>query len=113
MSANDARKIPSGCEDGNALELAQIEEIAIARDQAICSAGAGRIQKFIVVRIPTDMNKASRGNDVTISHKDDHGSLARFGGNVAIEFFTRYYAEQFVARGRREDQCSLAGEQIQ
>ena len=78
-------------------------------DQAIGIAGAGGIEKFVVVRISTNMNKASRGNDVTIAHKDGDGSFAGFGGNVAIEFFAEDYAEQFVPHGRRENQRSMIG----
>jgi hypothetical protein len=78
-------------------------------DQAIGIAGAGGVEKFVVVRISTDMNKASRGNDVTIAHKDGDGSFVGFGANVAVEFFAGDYAEQFVPRGRRENRRSMIG----
>ena len=110
---NDVRKIPSGCDNGDAFETAQIDEIAITRDRAIGIPGAGGVEKFVVVRISTDMNKASRSYHGAIAHKDDDGSFSGFGGNVAVEFFAGNYAEQFVPRGRRENQRSLAGEKIQ
>ncbi len=97
------REITSGCEYGDARELVQIEEIGITRYQAICPASAGSVEKFVVFRVSTDMNKMSRGNDVTIAQKDRYGAFAEFHGNVAIELLARNYAEQFVARCRREN----------
>ena len=81
MSANDDRKIPPGCENGDALEFVQFDEIAITRNQEIGFAGVGGIEKFVVFRVSTDMNKASRGNNFTVAHEDGGGSFAGFGEN--------------------------------
>lgn len=113
-SANHVlHEIPPGGKDGNTLECVQIDEVAVTRDQAIGFAGMGGIEKFVVFRVPAHMHEATRADQLGSAQQDDGGAFARFGGNLAVEFFAGRHSKQFVPRGGRENQRGRAREQLQ
>lgn len=87
--SNDVRQIPRRGEYGNAFEYAERVEVGIARNQAIDLAGMGCVEKFVVLRVATDVKQAPRSNHLAVAHQDYDGPFAGFGRNVAVELLMR------------------------